>query len=986
MDGQKAATVTATGSVLTTLWGYGETVLFLALGAFILIAFFHPALRRAAFPLIMAALAALVVGGLAQGQEIFHVMAEDARAGFRADHLAGTAWLLEVARAVATALARLASIVLLGLCLWYTARHILYVPPDGPATDARIRQAWKDQPWSWRWPVVWWPRLAGVLPLLGVSYALLIYPRHGAGSAPSTEEELAVAPWAQWLGALALGVALFELLVLPLLAGVGWSGVLRRLRRRERPQAEPVTALLLGGRQAGRRYQASTRHLEHTWLFLVVSSAVAVVVLVILWCSAAGWPQMLFTIPPHLLGLATVLLAARWAWLRWRPALDEPAPREPELGVDWPAVRGRLVLGVAALWLVAIAASYAADRTVPPDPGWIMALGSPVVFAAGWAALTLIGSLFSFWIARDRQLKGGNVVAGVLVWTLVLTYLDLTDTHPVWTLPVDRPGDAKAAADRRPKVEQHLAAWLLARRAELPPGRQGEPVPLLVVAAHGGGLRAAYWTALTLAGLEEAYPGFHRKVFAVTAVSGGSLGALLWHATLPRPGRADLAVADATCEGSQADRLDKALGRDFLAAELLGLIAVDLPARFYPDPRNVAWLRLILPDWAGTPDRQRFLEGGWLADSCLPLLGRNGGDGRPETREFLRVVRPDPGDTDLPALFLVGTEVRTGDRAIVSDLGFDRNLIKGAMDVLAEGGCPDPERPRADEDCGLRLPAVAAAGLSARFPWISPQARLPGNAGILDGGLFEATGAETAAELYRFLAAHCDPEAPEQATGLYYCTINTDPKWLTFCPSNERSKRPDCLTGKSLVPVLVRPLALQLVNAPVEESRDGKPSRFAPETLGPVLTLAATRGARGRAAWRTLDSDRQLFNGSLRATAKLEFEREGTRASVPLSWTLSAAARGAMRGRVQRLLNLAEADAACDAAEAAGSGESRRDCAVVCMLERDLGLVRVSDLREPPPSVDPARWRLAERFAGPALARACGINPAARRGSELARE
>src|SRR5262249_35447970 len=46
-----------------------------------------------------------------------------------------------------------------------------------------------------------------------------------------------------------------------------------------------------------------------------------------------------------------------------------------------------------------------------------------------------------------------------------------------------------------------------------------------VVAASGGGIRAAYWTAGVLNALEQAHPGFFYHVRLITGASGGMVGA-----------------------------------------------------------------------------------------------------------------------------------------------------------------------------------------------------------------------------------------------------------------------------------------------------------------------------------------------------------------------------------------------------------------------------------------------------------------------------
>src|SRR5699024_886813 len=75
----------------------------------------------------------------------------------------------------------------------------------------------------------------------------------------------------------------------------------------------------------------------------------------------------------------------------------------------------------------------------------------------------------------------------------------------------------------RRDIDRHMDAWLQARvdGGELAPGRA---FPLYLVAAEGGGIRAAYWAGVVLAKLQDDSRGrFSRHVFGMSGVSGGSL-------------------------------------------------------------------------------------------------------------------------------------------------------------------------------------------------------------------------------------------------------------------------------------------------------------------------------------------------------------------------------------------------------------------------------------------------------------------------------
>lgn len=71
--------------------------------------------------------------------------------------------------------------------------------------------------------------------------------------------------------------------------------------------------------------------------------------------------------------------------------------------------------------------------------------------------------------------------------------------------------------------------WLTHRRPVIEAYRQEKRAyPLFIVAAQGGGFYAAYHSALSLARLQDACPEFADHVFAISSVSGGSLGAAVF--------------------------------------------------------------------------------------------------------------------------------------------------------------------------------------------------------------------------------------------------------------------------------------------------------------------------------------------------------------------------------------------------------------------------------------------------------------------------
>ncbi len=398
----------------------------------------------------------------------------------------------------------------------------------------------------------------------------------------------------------------------------------------------------------------------------------------------------------------------------------------------------------------------------------------------------------------------------------------IPDNHGLRRLP--------AGLRDRPDVEAGFLHFLDAAGPS-----DGAAAPVVLVASGGGGISAAYWTATVLGDLADASPGFAGRVFAMSGVSGGALGLLTYAAA--REGKPECRNPAAPPGAVRPDGfracLQLALGGDFLGPALGAMLYPDLLQRFLP-----------VPVFA---DRAAALEGAWearwravfddgrLAGPFLDLWQ----DGRP-----------------WPALLLNGTSASGGGRLIASNLRLKAAHVGGdGSDLLAL--------------LGGDLPASAAAGSSARFPYIGPLGTFRTVSGaaqaVADGGYFENLGASTLLELLDAL----DGVA-------------------------RRHGRP------------VRFIVLQIVNDPDagSDAAGGAPSHQAPyETpwsllprglTGPATVLLRTREARGVSASETLARRVVALGG---AYVPVRLGRSPTGRTAPLGWSLSAVARAVIDGQ-----------------------------------------------------------------------------------------
>jgi hypothetical protein len=387
----------------------------------------------------------------------------------------------------------------------------------------------------------------------------------------------------------------------------------------------------------------------------------------------------------------------------------------------------------------------------------------------------IIGVFVASMLLRvaDRDRLGIPLFSLLAIWLLVISGFDWNDHHTVRTQPIPPSATAPRSAQTVPvpTSREAFAQWLH-RRGDLDHYRKtGAPYPVFIVSASGGGLYAAHFAAATLARLQDECPAFAQHTFAVSGVSGGSLGAAVF-AALAAAGR----EANAEWrECTTAPTLPPPAGRSgprsmeqsaglLLDRDMMSPIAA---AAFFPDLALgfVPTSLLNLDPWL-TFDRARAFELALVSawdDGPRDGAVRSFTASNPMSAAFLDHWRAEGA---APALLLNTSEVSRGHRVVISPFRIvapDKVLWTKLLWYHS------PEFIDANIDISL----ATAIGLSARFPWILPAGshdiRVPGEPRkrkirVVDGGVFENSGVETAvdllAELQEFETKPPEPGLP----------------------------------------------------------------------------------------------------------------------------------------------------------------------------------------------------------------------------------
>ena len=409
--------------------------------------------------------------------------------------------------------------------------------------------------------------------------------------------------------------------------------------------------------------------------------------------AIAGFVQRL--VSPGDVSKSDLMFASAGRWEFFLGRLHEPFERlflalvpkrlravSREMGHD--QLAGYLELGRPAhghvrnlmMWLVTVGVYlWGAFELAPEDSSRIPSVGFALVILVFWAWLLPGVAFFA-----DRYRAPTSLL-------LILLFSSMTVGFST-----DHYFEAQEGAGSLPTV----------REAFLAPKDQPSSAsnPVVLVAASGGGIRSAVWTAQVLSGLSQEDSRFAPSLRLISAVSGGSVGSLYYVDHLH-------AGADPSDLGQVVDRA----GEGSLFAAAWGLT--------YPD-----LARILLPPAAPeTVDRGVALERVW--DSRLLVPGAS-----------LAQWAVKVAAGTLPPLIMNSTVAELGEPLLLAPLDIPKRWRGGAASGHGRTLDCDPK-------------VATAARLSATFPWLTPMSRPFGSCNgfrlhLADGGYYDNFGVTSA--------------------------------------------------------------------------------------------------------------------------------------------------------------------------------------------------------------------------------------------------
>jgi len=413
---------------------------------------------------------------------------------------------------------------------------------------------------------------------------------------------------------------------------------------------------------------------------------------------------------PYLLLIESGLMLAQFLFVeknvpvfalpqKWRFS-DRYTSLRQDIRTLWRNSLGGLVVSSGLLMTIFLIALF----SLPIQWGIASWLRPTAVIIFGIAIYTFWGSLVVYFNDyRYRPLVG-----------MFFAYLIIISAFNDNTAIRKADGLSTPAISQRPTVEAHFAQWVATRRQE-----SGDTIPLVLVAAEGGGIRALNWTAETLIRLDSIIPGFSRHVYALSGVSGGGVGTVFYTAFLR-----DVAELDRT---KRFEQFRKVIRDDYLSAVSSALLFPEAVQRLIPAPipalERAKWLE---DAWAVSYHTNLGLE---TLDSSLAQLYQT----------------PNGYNYNLPSLLLNGTLAESGQKIITSNLKIDTRYFKNVLSTLDIVGTDVPLKTAASL-CS-RFPVVTNGGLIEKDTLLRNGTKDTFSGHVVDGGYFDNSGVETCIQL-----------------------------------------------------------------------------------------------------------------------------------------------------------------------------------------------------------------------------------------------
>ncbi|MBO6607346.1 hypothetical protein [Psychroserpens sp.] len=274
-------------------------------------------------------------------------------------------------------------------------------------------------------------------------------------------------------------------------------------------------------------------------------------------------------------------------------------------------------------------------------------------------------------------------------------------------------------ASDRMKLDAYIDKWIEDRRVDILNSTSDSKFPIILVSAEGGGSRAGLWSFLVQSYLYDRNPDYFEKhLFSMTGASGGGGGNNMFYAQvynlLDGKSNVPLKYKDAR-KDSLKYRASEIYNKDYLSTSVASLLGRDLIEN--------------ITNWFCFPDRGALLENEW-EQSFQETFMYTGTS--PIAEAYLEMMpRADQYEYIRPILITNTTHLQSGQYAVMSPVStHEDNENMGVFKDLIF------EYPRPSE----MIKRSTAMSMNARFPYLSPAARIKDVGQFGDAGYYDNVG------------------------------------------------------------------------------------------------------------------------------------------------------------------------------------------------------------------------------------------------------
>lgn len=337
----------------------------------------------------------------------------------------------------------------------------------------------------------------------------------------------------------------------------------------------------------------------------------------------------------------------------------------------------------------------------------------PIVMICIIAMFTLINSVRLMGYRWHVPLLGIVVFLSVAIGAYTASKRDFTHFEAT-SVPT------KIHPDQRLELDVYVEAWINDRKQDIQQHSSTNPFPIILVSAEGGGSRAGLWSFLVQSYLYDRNPDYFKKyLFAMTGASGGGVGNNMFYTQAYQliQKRSDVPFTYDTIPSNHFQyRASTIYNKDYLSSSVASIMGRDLFKS--------------VTDIGDFDDRGTLLENEWEAsfNEAFEYCKQNQS---PLAEPYLKIM-PDTSSTYIEPLLITNTtHLQTGQRAIITPVSVskDTHNLGVFMDLLS---C----YPKKD----TMIKRSTAMSMNARFPYISPVARITGLGQFGDAGYYDNVG------------------------------------------------------------------------------------------------------------------------------------------------------------------------------------------------------------------------------------------------------